>query len=286
MALVLCLILAALALVLGLELSARLVHFGRSAGLRGAALARAALRPRLALENRHRFAAQARLMGLDIAELHRLMAQASGASVEQVERVYTGPKSFESYEYRPFIGFHLRPGQDLSYTDIDRYGFQSDIRDFCKPPGVRRVVVLGGSVAFGIGALSRAGVWTRVLERMLNEASGPQGPAWEVVNMAYVAADSHSELNRALIYAAMFEPDYVVQVSGFNDLYFFLEHKKLYTFNFYDQVYRALCTARSGRGIERLGAFSVLACRLRALRARKRSRAPGGLDRDMIYTVW
>ncbi len=281
------LIFVLVALCVGMELVARIYLFIRQ-GMRGRELFDALFKARLSSKKEKRFQGQANWMGMGIGELHQIMGRASGVSVEEVDTVYGSPEAFEKYNYRPYQGFVLQPEQKLSYTTIDSFGFQSGISDFRKNAGVKRVVVLGGSVAFGIGATRSEAIWTRVLERLLNDAGELSSSRWEVINMAYVASESHAEMNRAVIYATMFEPDYIVQLSGFNDLYFFLEHKKLYTFNFYDRVYKALAQTSSSGLLGKGAEYSAIMRLTRALviKGLGCSAQSSKLDRDMIYTVW
>lgn len=240
-----------------------------------------------------RFDNQANWMNMEISELHEIMAKASGVDTDIIEQVYSGDDAIEKYDYRPFIGFHFKPNQKLTYTEIDKYGFQSRIDDFRKAANVKRVLVFGGSAAYGIGTTCKNNVWTTILEEKLNEISKKEGKnlKWEVVNMAYVASTSHSELNRLIMYGKLFNPDYVIQLSGFNDLYWFLQTRKLYTFNFYNTIYKLI---EGSMFVPILKYMVYNFAILRFFYEKLTKNMPGNfksysgkkLDKDMIYTVW
>lgn len=194
----------------------------------------------------HRFSNQANFMGIEIDELHDIMAKASWTDRKTIEKVYTGKKAFEQYAYRPFLGFAFKPNQSLSYTEINELGFQGNFRSFRKPPNTKRVLILGGSAAFGIGCTSKEHNWTFRLQNILNdfEQESNSKIGWEVINLAFVASQSLSDYMIFKMYAPLLSPDYVIHFAGFNDLYFFLNEKKLYTFNFYQQVIDAIDLSR------------------------------------------
>ena len=80
-----------------------------------------------------------------------------------------------------------------------------------KAPGEVRVVVLGGSVAYGTGAGRRERCWDLRLEGRL-----PKG--WRVVNRARPSYNSTQCLVSLALEALDDEADWIVLVDGFNDL--------------------------------------------------------------------
>lgn len=84
----------------------------------------------------------------------------------------------------------LKPNVSITYTgmwvslepttiSINSYGFRDKEYGFEKPPGVRRIIVLGGSQTFGQG-VEIEDTYPRLLEAMLNGAGEGQ---WEVMNL-------------------------------------------------------------------------------------------------------
>jgi hypothetical protein len=85
-----------------------------------------------------------------------------------------------------------------------------------KQPGETRIVMLGGSTAFGYGSpFDRAP--TGVLERLLNDRPAPGGGRFVVVNLAYLNEAAYS-LRYTLEDYAFMAPDIAVLYEGYNDL--------------------------------------------------------------------
>jgi hypothetical protein len=88
-----------------------------------------------------------------------------------------------------------------------------------KPDGTLRVVVLGGSAMFGIGA-EDGGSAPDHLERLLADAPRPPGISRiEVVNAGQGWYNSTQELVYFLTELWRYEPDLVLVVDGYNDLH-------------------------------------------------------------------
>lgn len=154
-------------------------------------------------------------MGIGYAELVSGWAEAAGKERAVVERlIETG--NLEEYEHVPHLGFVTAPGQDLGYATINKDGYRGKLAG-AKPPGTVRVVLLGGSAAWGRGATAEEETIAAHLERALR-AKGP-GRAWEVVNLAMPAFLSLQELLWWHLWSGRLEADFVVDLSGPNDVF-------------------------------------------------------------------
>lgn len=239
-----------------------------------------------AVKNLFRFSTQSEDMRISDEKLQDIMAKANDTDCAAIIEKYTGAQGFEKSRYRPFVGFSTRPHQNLSFADIDRFGFQGNYNSIDKPPNTKRVLLLGGSAAFGMGAASKSRNLTVQLAKHLNNKEKASGSAirWEVINMAFVASQSISELNQATIYSNLFSPDIILQLSGYNDLYFFVnehENAKLYTYNYQDSVINYLKSPLWMKSLDQLASYSFM---VRVLQ--KFIRFQPSHREEQLYTVW
>lgn len=121
----------------------------------------------------------------------------------------------------PFVGVAPQPGAHDN-VQINALGCRSnrEIR-LPKPPGVVRLFLTGGSVAYGAGAPDQARTIGGYLEARLNEQLAPGTMrVYEVFTLANPGwASTHERLmtiNRILDW----EPDLVLAFSGFNDVHY------------------------------------------------------------------
>lgn len=106
-------------------------------------------------------------------------------------------------------GRHVSPGSfDTTFTTNSR-GLRDREHSFEKPPGIRRVVVLGDSFAWGYGVNDDA-VFPRVLE--------PQLPAVEVINLGVNAYGLRQEFAYLRLEGMRYKPDLVILALCMNDL--------------------------------------------------------------------
>lgn len=117
-------------------------------------------------------------------------------------------------ELTPHLLFVNRPGQQLQGVTINAQGFRGPDWQLAKPPGVRRIVALGGSTAFGKAATSDAQVWSAVLERTL-AAHAPT----EVLNAGVIGFDSAQEMILLASQLLDYQPDLVLFFDGWNDFF-------------------------------------------------------------------
>lgn len=165
-------------------------------------------------------------------ELFALYAIASGRTLQEVEDLFGFPagrlRAKRGLVLRNYLRWHVGivpiPGQHLRTVTITSEGVR---RTGAPDPGaapqesraVKRVVVTGGSVAFGYGATADGNTIAGRLRHHLNRIDHRGQYSWEVVNLAVPAATSFQELIAALQHVdAGRPPDYLISVSGWNDV--------------------------------------------------------------------
>jgi hypothetical protein len=224
-------------------------------------------------------------LSIPLEELFQIMAKASGTSSEVIRESYSGANSFEKLIYRPFIGFRPEPNQRLSFATLDRFGFQSSYNTLKKPIRVKRILALGGSAAYGWGQTSTDNNWCIQLESQLNrlEIANGNDLQWQVINMAYPGSTTASELNLLIIFGKMFNPDYVIQLSGFNDMWFFAKWNKLYSFFSYETIYSAIRKISLVRILKEISTLQYMVSILRRIIKRRINLET---QEHQIYSVW
>jgi lysophospholipase L1-like esterase len=119
----------------------------------------------------------------------------------------------------PRLRFELRPGgvarAEVDYR-VNQLGLRGPETTAEKPPGVRRVVVLGDSIAFGYWVSDEQG-FARQLETLLN-AGHPAGVRVEVLNFGVPGYNLEQEIEALRSKALAFAPDLVVVLFCLNDL--------------------------------------------------------------------
>ena len=123
----------------------------------------------------------------------------------------------EGIELDPYRVYRLAPNQHYDSISINRLGLRGPEPAVPKPPGVLRVLCLGGSVVFGYGTSSDATAPPAVLERLL-ESGAPTPWRVEVVNAGIGGYVSRQELVLLRELASQLDPDVVVVIDGGNDL--------------------------------------------------------------------
>ncbi len=117
------------------------------------------------------------------------------------------------FKYRPGARAELVAGGERFLVEINSRGFRS--REFAvpKPPGLVRVVCIGGSTT--VAGRSNDETYPAHLERMLR-ARHP-GLALEVLNLGVSGVTTEHWLER-IDRVLVFEPDVIVQYQGINDI--------------------------------------------------------------------
>ena len=119
----------------------------------------------------------------------------------------------------PRLRFELRPGSavraEVEYR-VNAEGLRGPETTLEKPPGVRRVAVLGDSIAFGYWVAERD-TFPRQLETMLSDSAGPAARI-EVLNFGVPGYNLDQEIETLRARALDFSPDVVVVAFCLNDL--------------------------------------------------------------------
>jgi lysophospholipase L1-like esterase len=121
--------------------------------------------------------------------------------------------------HNPRLRFELRPDSrvraEVEYR-VNAEGLRGPEVAVEKPEGVRRVAVLGDSIAFGYW-VAEEDAFPRQLESMLNEVRG-EGPRVEVLNFGVPGYNLDQEIETLRSRALRFAPDAVVVAFCLNDL--------------------------------------------------------------------
>ncbi len=144
----------------------------------------------------------------------------------------------------PFAIYSNLPNQHSDHFSIDEHGFRGSGRD--RPLDTQpRVVLVGGSTAFGTGLESDRETVASQLAQRLNA---------EVINAAVIGHGSGQELTYLLTELVDLHPDVVIALDGWNDYYKRLEisDPRLLGMNGFDQIEDQLVAAA------RLGDSSLL----------------------------
>jgi len=118
--------------------------------------------------------------------------------------------------YLPFLGWIGQANMNLPTISTNTLGF----RDAPLQPRTAsefRILLLGGSTAWGLGASSNKATVAGALEAFLNAANGET--TFRVMNGAYPGWQSRQELVALMEYYSQFDPDLVVALTGYNDLH-------------------------------------------------------------------
>lgn len=119
----------------------------------------------------------------------------------------------------PRLRFELRPGgrvrAEVEYQ-VNQLGLRGPETSVAKPARVRRVAVLGDSIAFGYWVRDEQG-FARQLEGLLNEADAGGGRV-EVLNFGVPGYNLEQELEALRARALAFSPDLLVVLFCLNDL--------------------------------------------------------------------
>jgi len=139
----------------------------------------------------------------------------------------------------PFTTFRFKPDQQFRNCRINRWGLRA--RDFEKekPEGVYRIIVTGGSAAFGLNIYDDEKMFDRLLEEKLNSGSDR---VYEVINAGAVTYTSAMELSLYIHRLAEFEPDMIISLTGWNDFYMphIFPHNDPYNTQFHMRVEQML----------------------------------------------
>lgn len=101
---------------------------------------------------------------------------------------------------------------------MNNFGFRNSY-DITKEKGknIYRIIVLGGSAAWGTAASSNETVWTQVLENLLKKDTHNN---YQVLNAGCSGYNSFQELMYLQFKLLQFCPDLIIVFDGYNDLFF------------------------------------------------------------------
>ncbi len=117
--------------------------------------------------------------------------------------------------YLSFLGFLGAPGTRKATFTINNLGFR-DRPVKPRTPGEYRILLLGGSAAWGWGASANRYTVSGALEALLNKDASDI--SYRVVNGSYLAWTSLQERIALMEFFDQFDPDLVISLSGFNDI--------------------------------------------------------------------
>ncbi|WP_197443843.1 SGNH/GDSL hydrolase family protein [Maioricimonas rarisocia] len=183
-----------------------------------------ASRRRLALRRRLLFAAVAFLLALLLAEgILRVYVALRGwtPNVYAAQLHLFRPHPENGYDLSP--NFELRSG--TFHISTNSFGLRGPEITARKPQGTSRIVLIGGSAAFGY-LVSDGNEAARLVERQLNESGS--GPV-EVLNAAVPGYNLFQSIVRFREVIAPLEPDYVVLYVGCNDVRYLVSDNPLAT---------------------------------------------------------
>jgi len=147
-----------------------------------------------------------------------IASRAADGIVERREAAHdqdarAAPHPYLGYALKP--GWHSRPGdpQEVRHNSL---GFRGKETTYAKPPGVFRIVTIGGSSVYGQSESSDAAVWSQRLEDHLNE--GAHGVHIEVVNGGCFGYNSFENLVNLEFRMMDFHPDIVLLYEAINDM--------------------------------------------------------------------
>lgn len=129
------------------------------------------------------------------------------------------------WRWHPVLGWTQRPGTGYEYrvdgelvrVQFNSRGFRDVEHETAKPPGVKRIVLVGDSFCEAL-QVNLEDTFFHVLQRRLNEASR-DGSRWEVVNLGVGDFGTAQELLALRQYGLAYSPDLVLcQVFPLNDI--------------------------------------------------------------------
>lgn len=137
------------------------------------------------------------------------------------------------YNLYPYLGFMVQPNYHVTKPGAygnyyDSYDFKTGDHGFPidfdldapppKPKGTFRIIVTGGSTAWGQEARSNQDTYYSILERMLNQRAAGQGFKVEIINLAMGGATTYQNYIALNKWAHALQPDMIMSFSGRNDL--------------------------------------------------------------------
>ncbi|MFN8009434.1 MAG: SGNH/GDSL hydrolase family protein [Terriglobia bacterium] len=136
-------------------------------------------------------------------------------NIKHPEEIFNSlPK--ESIEWAPYQLWAIRPNLESRFFHINALGFRGPEIIRNKPAGRTRIVVLGGSSAWGFGCTSDDRTVPGRLQSILHEQL--PGQDIEVINAGQIGYDSTQELIYFHRSIRALNPDLVLLFDGYNDV--------------------------------------------------------------------
>jgi len=131
-------------------------------------------------------------------------------------------RSFETIP-DPYLLYKLKPGLQTPNARTNRYGLRGPEIDELPGPNVHRILLLGGSVAWGYSARNDDETISEALERYLNahreRSPALAGKTVEVLNGAVPGYVAWQEALAYSIHYRKLDPQLIVTLDGANDYY-------------------------------------------------------------------
>ena len=139
--------------------------------------------------------------------------------IKEIEKIITMEKKRHLGEWVSFKSF--TPNVSGKYITTNDYGMRSkwNLKEMVqrarnnRSKGVRNIIILGGSVAFGYGAVDDKNTISGVLNNMLEE------DGYEVFNLAQGGYTSFMDLFSLSAIGLYLEPDFIIVMEGYADTY-------------------------------------------------------------------
>jgi lysophospholipase L1-like esterase len=116
--------------------------------------------------------------------------------------------------YVAFLGFLGKPDTTLPTLRTNQLGFRDEPLA-PRQPGEVRVLLLGGSTAWGLGASSNDATVRGALQRILNAGGGTN---YRVMSGAFLGYTARQEMTVLTEFLDRYDPDVVVSLTGHNDV--------------------------------------------------------------------
>lgn len=149
----------------------------------------------------------------DGSALHKLSFEYLDPATTKLNDLRTQPHPYLGYALKP--DWHTAPGA-VPQASHNRLGFRGKQTEWKKPPGVLRIVTLGGSSVYGMSESNDDAVWSQRLEVLLNERHPSQ--KIEVVNGGVPGYTSFEMVVQLAFRLVNLEPDVVVVYETVNDM--------------------------------------------------------------------
>jgi len=117
----------------------------------------------------------------------------------------------------PYTIYRMKPDQKSILADINSHGFRTAEFNQKKNADEYRIVITGGSAAFGMNMWNDGKMFDKILEHRLNETS--TGIKFTVINTGTPGYNSSQEIALFVHYLRKYDPDMIINFTGWNDFY-------------------------------------------------------------------